>query len=109
KEVVNIAAKYGIDYEIELVGESSPSNLSAHIRDTIEEVVKEKGFAYKKMNSGAVHDSVMFTDLAEVGMIFAPSIGGLSHCPNEDTDFDDIKKGVEVFYKTILQLARFKK
>lgn len=109
KEVVNIADKYGIDYEIELVGKSSPSNLSDHIRDTIEEVTKEEGFAYKKMNSGAVHDSVMLTDLAEVGMIFVPSIGGLSHCPNEDTDFEDIKKGVEVFYKTVLRLSEANK
>ncbi len=48
------------------------------------------------MNSGAVHDSAMLTELTEVGMIFVPSINGRSHCPEELTDLQDIKLGCDL-------------
>lgn len=43
-----------------------------------------------KMNSGAVHDAAMLTELTDVGMIFIPSVSGKSHCPEEYTSKEDI-------------------
>ena len=57
------------------------------------------------MNSGAVHDSAMLPGITDVGMIFVPSINGLSHCPQELTKFEDIKLGCDLLLKTVIKLA----
>ena len=102
KEVVKT---YGLDGTIDLVGESSSVALSGKIIDTIEKTAKEKGYKYKLMNSGAVHDSAMLTGLTEVGMIFVPSIAGKSHCPDEATNYEDIKLGCDLLVDTIIKLS----
>ncbi|GGB40911.1 hypothetical protein GCM10011409_18030 [Lentibacillus populi] len=58
-----------------------------------------------KMNSGAVHDAAMMTDLIDVGMIFIPSMGGKSHCPEEYTREEDIKSGGDLLLHVVKHLA----
>lgn len=60
------------------------------------------------MNSGAVHDPVMLAELTDVGMIFVPSINGISHCAEESTKFEDIKLGCSLLLHTIVKLANYK-
>ncbi|WP_175631933.1 hypothetical protein [Virgibacillus siamensis] len=45
------------------------------------------------------------TDAAEVGMIFIPSIGGKSHCPEEYTREEDIKTGGDLLLHVVERLA----
>ena len=40
-----------------------------------------------------------------MGMIFVPSIGGVSHDVIEDTKMEDLEKGCEVLVKVLLSLA----
>src|SRR5690606_31689746 len=65
-----VVLKRGLKSQIELVGESDSVRLSSKVIEAIEKTALEKGYKYKKMNSGAVHDSAMLTELTEVGMIF---------------------------------------
>lgn len=98
--------KYHLEVEVELVGESNTVKLSKDVIDTIERVAKEKNYKYKKMNSGAVHDAVMLTNITDVGMIFVPSINGKSHCPDEMTKMEDIKLGCDVLLGAVIDLAK---
>ena len=41
------------------------------------------------MPSGAGHDAQMMAQLAPMGMIFVPSVGGISHSPRELTRWED--------------------
>lgn len=109
KEAKEIENKYGITAEVELIGESNIVKLSQNIIDTVEKVAKEQNYNYKKMNSGAVHDSVMLTDITDVGMIFVPSIDGKSHCPEEMTNIEDLKKGSDLLLASVIELASNKK
>jgi hydantoinase/carbamoylase family amidase len=101
-----VAEKRGLKYSIDLVGESDCVKLSPKVISAIEEVAIEKKYAYKKMNSGAVHDSAMLTEITDVGMIFVPSIDGLSHSPQEDTKFEDIKLGCDLLLGTVIKLGK---
>jgi hydantoinase/carbamoylase family amidase len=101
-----IAASKGVDYEFLIVGESKPVILSKEIIDIIEKTVKDRGYSYKNMNSGAVHDSCMLADLTKVGMIFVPSVNGRSHVPEEFTSYEDIKMGCDVLLGTIMELSK---
>jgi len=41
------------------------------------------------------------TTLARTGMIFVPSVNGISHAPLEWTHWDDIEKGAVVMTKVL--------
>ncbi len=51
---------------------------------------------YLLLPSGAGHDAGHLARITQAGMIFVPSKGGRSHCPEEWTDFDHICCGAEV-------------
>lgn len=48
------------------------------------------------MPSGALHDATNVSRLMPVAMLFVPSIGGISHAFEEDTDEEDLVAGLRV-------------
>ena len=56
------------------------------------------------MPSGAGHDAQSIAMLAPIGMIFVPSIDGISHSPREYSEPDAIVAGVNVLLQTLLKL-----
>jgi N-carbamoyl-L-amino-acid hydrolase len=56
------------------------------------------------MPSGAGHDAQKMTSITKIGMIFIPSIGGISHSPKEFSRKDDIANGVNVLLHSILKI-----
>ena len=104
--LVNYSAeRYGLTHDIQRLAKSPAVGLDPDVADLVHKNATELGFSAKRMNSGAVHDSVMMTDVTKVGMIFVPSIGGLSHCPEEFTRDEDIEAGAKVLFETVRQLA----
>ncbi|WP_174614551.1 Zn-dependent hydrolase [Virgibacillus ihumii] len=104
-EVNAIASENNLQSKVELVGASDPVKMSSEIVDTIEEAAVKQAYNYMKMNSGAVHDAAMMTDVTDVGMIFIPSVGGKSHCPEEYTREEDIKTGGDLLLQVVTQLT----
>lgn len=103
-----IKQKYGVDFSIENLLMVEPVELSQEIFALFEEEVENQNFSYKKMISGAGHDAMIMSELTDVGLIFVPSRDGRSHCPEEWTDYDDLQKGIELIYHTILKLGESK-
>ena len=58
------------------------------------------------MLSGAGHDAMVMAKITDVGLIFVPSKGGRSHCPEEWTDYEDLQKGIEVALETIIDISK---
>jgi N-carbamoyl-L-amino-acid hydrolase len=56
-------------------------------------------------SSGAVHDAHSLAPYVPTGLIFVPSVGGLSHCPEELTKDEDVIAGADTLLQTILLLA----
>ncbi|WP_159998119.1 Zn-dependent hydrolase [Roseomonas sp. 18066] len=54
--------------------------------------------AWQAMPSGAIHDSQILARKLPVGMLFVPSIGGISHHWTEDTRREDLALGMEVLH-----------
>jgi len=51
---------------------------------------------WTEMPSGAFHDAGIIADIMPCGMLFIPSIGGISHDFAEDSHDDDIVRGCQV-------------
>jgi beta-ureidopropionase / N-carbamoyl-L-amino-acid hydrolase len=56
------------------------------------------------MPSGAGHDAQDIAKVAPIGMIFVPSVGGISHSPKEFTHPKDMENGANVLLQTILKV-----
>jgi len=72
-------------------------------RGWVEEGARELALTHRRMPSGAGHDAQSVARFAPMGMIFIPSVGGLSHHPNEYSRPDDIEAGVNVLLRALLK------
>ena len=93
--------RYGIIEKLDI----DPIELSNKIKNCFIENCNALNFSNEIMLSGAGHDAMVMAGITEVGLIFVPSKAGRSHCPEEWTDYQDLQKGIEVVYRTILNIA----
>lgn len=83
-----------------------PSPTDPNIKNIVAEAAEELGLTCLFMPSGAGHDAQNMAKIAPTGMIFIPSIGGISHSPKEFTPAKDIANGADVLLHTILEIDR---
>jgi hydantoinase/carbamoylase family amidase len=82
-----------------------PVPMSASIGGAIKQAAGGLDIPWLALQSGAGHDAQVLGRFVPAGMIFVPSRGGRSHCPDEYTDWNDIRRATEVLLAVILQLA----
>jgi hydantoinase/carbamoylase family amidase len=88
----------------EIISEE-PVLLSKEINDITESICESLNLSYQKMASGAGHDAMNMTKLCPTGLIFVPSVDGLSHHPDEYTELEDIMTGIDVLEELILHYS----
>jgi N-carbamoyl-L-amino-acid hydrolase len=76
------------------------------VRAMIADAARELGYSTKVMPSGAGHDAQAMAQLGPMGMIFIPSIGGISHSPKEFSTEEDIARGARVLMGAVLRADR---
>lgn len=89
----------------EIISEE-PVLLSNEIINMTEEICKNKNLPYKLMTSGAGHDAMNMVKLCPTGLIFIPSVNGLSHHPEEFTELDDIITGIDVLEELVIHYSK---
>ncbi len=86
-----------------LASRSPPALADAAMQKAIETAAARAGLEATRLPSGAGHDAQMIARLCPMGMIFVPSIGGVSHSPLERTTWDDCARGAAVLLGAILE------
>ena len=81
-----------------------PAPTDPRIRAVIADAAGELGLGTRLMPSGAGHDAQSIARIAPVGMIFVPSVGGISHSPKEFSRPEDIVNGANVLLGALLRL-----
>ncbi|WP_298590314.1 M20 family metallo-hydrolase [uncultured Kocuria sp.] len=81
-----------------------PAIMDGDLSGIIADAAAQIGHDAVRLYSGATHDSVEMARLAPAGMIFVPSAGGRSHCPEEWTDIAHIEEGVRVLTQSVLNV-----
>jgi N-carbamoyl-L-amino-acid hydrolase len=81
---------------------SHPALTDKGFQKRIDETARRLGLTTKVMPSGAGHDAQEIANIGPVGMIFIPSIGGISHAPKEFSRPQDIENGANVLLQTVL-------
>lgn len=85
-----IAMKRRLRTEVTVLSRGVPTVLDNTVVSTLREVVRALGGEPLLLPSGAGHDAQCLAGSSDVGMLFAPSVDGLSHCPEEFTHPEDI-------------------
>jgi N-carbamoyl-L-amino-acid hydrolase len=74
--------------------------------DWIQSSADALGLSHQRMPSGAGHDAQEIARIAPMGMIFVPSVGGISHSPKEFTRPTDCAHGADVLLNAVLAADR---
>ena len=90
---------------VERIRTGAPAMMDASIQQAIE-IASENlaGGRSLRMPSGAGHDAQILATIMPSGMLFVPSIGGISHHWSENTDDADIVTGAQVFVEACRRL-----
>ena len=90
---------------VERIRTGAPAMMDASIQQAIETASENlAGGRSLRIPSGAGHDAQILATVMPAGMLFVPSIGGISHHWSENTDDADIVTGAQVFVEACRRL-----
>ena len=103
--VEEVAAAEGVTVTSRVLARFGPVQFDPGVVQLVEATAAALGHSVRRMPSGAGHDAQMLARVCPSGMVFVPSIGGVSHNPAEATTAADLIAGADVFLSVVLALA----
>ncbi|MGR3179351.1 MAG: M20 family metallo-hydrolase [Candidatus Anammoxibacter sp.] len=103
--IKTVSQRRRLDAKTQLLSQGHPIMLSSKIIQILEDVAKKQQVPYRRMVSGAVHDAAVLAEITDVGMLFVPSEGGRSHCPEEQTKLEHIKIATDILIEALIRLT----
>ena len=100
-----VGSERALQLEIRVLQEKPPVPMHPEIKAVLERAAQESGVRATELVSGAGHDAQILASLAKVGMLFVPSIGGRSHCPEESTKPEHLELGTNVLRQALQIIA----
>ncbi len=103
-EAEHIGTATGTTFSYKPTHESAPALCDTRVQKFVEQSARGLGLTTKYMPSGAGHDAQHMARLGPAGMIFVPSVGGISHSPKEFSHAKDVANGANVLLSTVLAI-----
>ena len=104
KRAAAIAQQTNTEITITQTEHDAPALATPAIQSQIEAAASDLGLKTTRLPSGAGHDAQVIAQIAPMGMIFVPSVAGISHSPKELTRWPDCANGANVLLGTILRM-----
>ena len=105
QEIESSAAGHDLACDIEEKSWLAPVALDVPLGDRIAACANALDLPYLRMPSGAGHDAQTMQSLCPSALIFVPSRGGISHAPDEFSDWDDIVAGAQLMLAALMDLS----
>jgi beta-ureidopropionase / N-carbamoyl-L-amino-acid hydrolase len=103
-EAQGIAAATGTTFAYASTHDSKAALTDPRIQKLVERSAQGLGLSTRYLPSGAGHDAQHMARICPSGMIFVPSVGGISHAPTEFTRPADVTNGANVLLQTVLAI-----
>jgi len=100
-----IARRHKLRFDYEQMSWLKPAYCDRDLIDLIAAKAKLLDYSCKLMPSGAGHDIQFFCNHAPSAMFFVPSVGGVSHAPDEWTHWSDCERGTQLLLECVMELA----
>jgi len=95
-----------VSLDVQAVGRWEPVQLDKSVQSAIAGAAHALGLTTLELASGAGHDAQALASVTPSGMIFVPSVEGISHDPAEFTPWQDCVHGADVLLAAALVLAQ---
>jgi len=105
KSLSAIARRHNLKFEYEQISWLSPMSCDLSVVELLEEHAAALGYSFERMPSGAGHDTQFLSEITRAGLIFVPSVGGVSHSPDEWTHWTDVEIGANLLLSATVALA----
>jgi len=103
--LTQIAISEGVEIKTRQLARFEPVIFDDIVIDLVESIAKEQNNSVQRMPSGAGHDAQMLARVCPAGMIFVPSVKGISHNAAEFTEDADLNAGANILLHTMLALT----
>lgn len=104
-ELDRIAEAEGVTVTTRSTARFEPVTFDPAVVDLVASTAADMGLSVRRMPSGAGHDAQMMARVCPTGMVFVPSVKGISHNPAEHTEPEDLVAGANVLLRTMVKLA----
>ena len=104
-EVRRVAESEDVEIDTKWVARFEPVVFDPRVVELVESTASALGLSVRRMPSGAGHDAQILAGVCPAGMVFVPSVKGISHNPAEHTEPDDLVAGANVLLNTVVTLA----
>jgi len=101
-----VALLYKLDFSIDPIGVWPAVPMDPVVMSLIDEASRTLKIETIILHSGAGHDAQSLAQVTPTGMIFIPSVGGISHSPDEFSNLKDCVNGANVLLHTVILMAR---
>ena len=103
--LIELAKSEGVKITTRQLARFEPVIFDERVIDCVEQIARAQGNTVQRMPSGAGHDAQMLARVCPSGMIFVPSVKGISHNPSEFTETIDLIAGANILLHTMLSLT----
>ncbi|GAB3358530.1 M20 family metallo-hydrolase [Modestobacter lapidis] len=101
----SVAARHGVEVDVVRDKDEEPATMDGGLLDVCREAAERCGASWRRMPSGAGHDSQLMASRVPTAMVFVPSVEGRSHTPAEYTSPEDCVRGASVLATALHRLA----
>ena len=99
------AKSYRLSVGADRVLHREAEQMSPDLVNHLEQACRLEKVSYMTIASYSGHNAQIMNQMVPAGMIFLPSVDGVSHNPKEFTEWRHVEVGANVLLRTILQLA----
>ena len=100
-----LAGAEGVRISTRSLARFEPVTFDQRVVGLVEDTARRHGLSTRRMPSGAGHDAQMLARVCPSGMVFVPSVKGISHNPAEYTAPNDLVFGADVLLHVVVTLA----
>jgi allantoate deiminase len=101
----SVAEHHGVEVDVVRDKDEEPPTMDGSLLDVCRDAAERCGVSWRRMPSGAGHDSQLMASRVPTAMVFVPSVEGRSHTPAEFTSLPDCAHGASVLATALHRLA----
>lgn len=102
--IAEVPGHRGVQGSLSWLSREQPTVCSDDLSSALRRAAARAGREPLDLPSGAGHDAVQVAALCPVAMLFVPSRGGRSHCPEEWTEPDHVELGTRTLFEAAAEL-----
>ena len=108
-ELRRLEMRFGTQTESVVTLYQSPAPMHPELQYLLLRHARDRGRSVRVLPSGAGHDSLPMAAVVPTAMLFVPSRGGVSHCPEEWSSSVHLAQAAEVLFDTLKTLMEVDK